>query len=92
MHVRVLMNYFKESHFHFRECIKLCNKDVPCQSGAKEAEKQVFVAVSVDAESNEPGLDLVHMSVSHEQIRPDKRLSHTKYYIISNHKGNVKLN
>lgn len=69
-----------------RECVALCSKESPCSSGAQVAEKILSVAVSLNSESNQPGLDLIHLSVSND---PDKFFPHTKYYITNNHKGKM---
>lgn len=72
---------------HCRECIAVCSKELPCVTGAKQAEKKVFMAVPLDLSSNEAGMDLVHLHVSHDLISPGKPYSHTKYYFESDHRG-----
>ncbi|XP_034234598.1 hemicentin-1-like isoform X2 [Thrips palmi] len=72
-----------------RECIAVCSREVPCVSGAKQAEKKVFMALPLDTTSNQPGMDLVHLHISHGLVGPGKPYSHTKYYFVSDHRGKM---
>ncbi|XP_052121431.1 hemicentin-1 isoform X3 [Frankliniella occidentalis] len=71
-----------------RDCLASCSADLPCPSGATYAERKVFIPVTVAGEGNEPGAELVHLSVSHSLIAQFKKTSHTKYYF-GNNKGKV---